>query len=362
MRAFLERRRLRRRARHLLREGRHVRRLREDIAAAPDLARLDAAIAAVAEARRAADPAALEPAAARLGAAVRAICPPRPAAGLCENLEVLVVAVAVAMAIRTFFIQPFKIPTGSMQPTLHGVTARAQEGPAWHDRVPLNYVGWALFGEGYREVRAQRTGRVENVARGADFSLVVIDGRAQRLRNAWLDSGLLRVRPDDRVVRGQVLAAGRLRLGDHVFVNRLRSNFTRPQRGEILVFDTGRIDHPQVRPGYYIKRLCGMPGETVAIEPPYLVADGRRVTEPAVFRQLVEAQAPGYAPGHRPAEPFLPAPGVPLRLGPDEFLMLGDNTRASLDSRYFGPVRRESLVGPAFMVYWPLGSRWGRIR
>src|SRR5437667_8341327 len=48
---------------------------------------------------------------------------PYPAAAWRENVEVLLVAIAVAMAIRTFFIQPFKIPTGSMQPTLFGVTS-----------------------------------------------------------------------------------------------------------------------------------------------------------------------------------------------------------------------------------------------
>src|ERR1051326_177980 len=47
---------------------------------------------------------------------------PYPNAGLRENVEVLLVAIAVAMAIRTFFLQPFKIPTGSMQPTLYGIT------------------------------------------------------------------------------------------------------------------------------------------------------------------------------------------------------------------------------------------------
>src|SRR5439155_6755708 len=47
---------------------------------------------------------------------------PYPNAGFRENVEVLLVAIAVAMAIRTFFLQPFKIPTGSMQPTLYGIT------------------------------------------------------------------------------------------------------------------------------------------------------------------------------------------------------------------------------------------------
>src|SRR5450631_641505 len=49
---------------------------------------------------------------------------PYPHATMRENVEVLLVALAVAMAIRTFFVQPFKIPTGSMQPTLYGVTSK----------------------------------------------------------------------------------------------------------------------------------------------------------------------------------------------------------------------------------------------
>ena len=48
---------------------------------------------------------------------------PYPHAAWRENVEVLLVALAVAMGIRTFFLQPFKIPTGSMQPTLYGVTS-----------------------------------------------------------------------------------------------------------------------------------------------------------------------------------------------------------------------------------------------
>src|SRR6185312_10032643 len=49
---------------------------------------------------------------------------PYPNAGYRENIEVLLVALAVAMGIRTFFLQPFKIPTASMQPTLFGITSK----------------------------------------------------------------------------------------------------------------------------------------------------------------------------------------------------------------------------------------------
>src|SRR5271154_6925223 len=56
---------------------------------------------------------------------------PYPHAAWRENVEVLLVALAVAMAIRTFFLQPFKIPTGSMQPTLFGVTAKPDYSHLW---------------------------------------------------------------------------------------------------------------------------------------------------------------------------------------------------------------------------------------
>ena len=58
---------------------------------------------------------------------------PYPNAAWRENVEVLLVAIAVAMGIRTFFIQPFKIPTGSMQPTLYGVTSTPDFGPVFND-------------------------------------------------------------------------------------------------------------------------------------------------------------------------------------------------------------------------------------
>jgi signal peptidase I len=48
-----------------------------------------------------------------------------------------------------------------------------------------------------------------------------------------------------------------------------------------------------------------------------------------------------------------------VQLANDQFFACGDNQRNSLDSRYWGPVKRANLVGPAFFVYWPLSRRWG---
>ncbi|MEI6217964.1 MAG: S26 family signal peptidase, partial [bacterium] len=50
-----------------------------------------------------------------------------------------------------------------------------------------------------------------------------------------------------------------------------------------------------------------------------------------------------------------------IHLKADEYLACGDNTRSSLDGRYWGPVPRNRLVGPALVVYWPLSKRWGHI-
>ena len=57
----------------------------------------------------------------KLESQLERVFPRQPFAGLRENVEVFLVAAIVAMAVRTFFVQPFKIPTGSMQPTLYGV-------------------------------------------------------------------------------------------------------------------------------------------------------------------------------------------------------------------------------------------------
>ncbi len=352
---------------------RHARRMRADVAPPADVAAAVAAEAALrtAWAARAWDR--LEAACEGAAAAADRLMPLRPFPKWRENLEVLVVAIGLAMACRTYFIQPFKIPTGSMQPTLNGVTVQPQDGRRWLDYPPVSWLNLAVFGERYVEVKAKATGRIEFAGPYDDQYGYRIGAAIHPVRLAmqpdspFIDpahSMHLRFQPGDRVAQGQVIASGRVRQGDHVFVNKVAYNFARPRRGQIVVFDTNYIPDKErlgIRADtFYIKRLVGLPGEAIAIRDRHLAVDGQPVTEPFPFKRLTtDPRYRGYVvrPGSR-----LPAEAAEINVGAGQFLPFGDNTFSSLDGRYFGPVPEKALVGPSFFVYWPFGAHWGTAR
>ena len=370
---FFERHRLKRAVRECRQMVRLALDMREDVA--PEAA-VEAAREAEAKLRAAwsvREWPAMEGACERAAEAAQALMPPRPGAKWRENIEVLVVALSLAMACKCYFIQPFKIPTGSMQPTLNGIIAHPQTGKTWSDRFPISWVKIAIFGEYYQEVRAQVSGRVGDIRRWGDQEALYVAGVAHPVRltqkpgSAELDeekSMTLHVRQGDFVEKGQLLASGRVVRGDQVLVNKVRYHFARPERGEIIVFDTGPIPGRELWriPGdtFYIKRLAGLAGEEIAIRGRKLVADGKPVESPHAFARLSED--PAYNGG------YVPWPGSRLstedsvlKVGEGEFLPLGDNTFSSQDGRFFGPVPEKALVGAAFFVYWPFGPHWGRV-
>ncbi|HMO49781.1 MAG TPA: signal peptidase I [Kiritimatiellia bacterium] len=359
---FWERRKLRKAVHHVLHEARHARHLREDIAAPEKIDRILKAEEALRAAWDLEDTGRIDQAADELAEAVHAVMPPAKHPRARENIEILVVAIAVAMAFRTFFVQPFRIPTGSMQPTLNGITYTEQSKRGLMDYFPLSVVPFLLFGERYVEVKAQASGLVDFRDEYTEESYVVRIAGVPHVIHKDMPR-YVEVR-SSVVQKGDVLAGGRKQLGDHIFVNRMRYNFAPPARGDVFVFSTREIRHPDIRPdNYYIKRLVGMPGESLRIQPPYLIADGQPVTEPPAFQRQVEGEGyDGYTlVGDTPIPALLRRPTDTVVLGPDEYLPLGDNTRASLDGRFFGGVKRDSIVGPAVMVYWPFTKRWGLI-
>ncbi|MCB9450015.1 MAG: signal peptidase I [Anaerolineaceae bacterium] len=122
-------------------------------------------------------------------------------------------------------------------------------------------------------------------------------------------------------------------------ISRLSYLLDNPHRGEIVVFLPP--DHRPEDPPL-IKRLIGLPGETVEFRNTELYIDGVRLDEPYI---------------NEPCDAFMCSDRVWV-LGPDEYFMMGDNRNHSHDSRSFGPVKRERIVGRAVLRYWP-PSKWG---
>ena len=360
---FFKRRQYRKAIQQVLHECKHARNMRADIASPQDLAALTEAETNLRDRRHSRDEEELDQAIQQAVQCAGKVYPPRPFPRIRENVEIFAVAFAVAMGFRTYFIQPFKIPTGSMQPTLYGITVQQQSAPGPLDRFPVNLLTLIFSGEKYTEVTARVSGPIDTrFAVEEEFFVFYVQGVPHKIRKGLA----VYFSPGDYVAKGQLMASGRVRYGDHIFVDKVRYNFARPKRGDIVVFSTDFIHDARIKPNtFYIKRMAALPGERVGIEPPYLMVGGTKVTEPYPFHRLVTD--PGYS-GYTLAkaqtnQPAFLAEGQQERLIPeDAFLPLGDNTSFSLDGRYFGPVKRKSLVGPAFMVYWPFSKRWGPTR
>jgi signal peptidase I len=133
-----------------------------------------------------------------------------------------------------------------------------------------------------------------------------------------------------------------LLIGDRVLVDRLTWRFSEPERGDIVVF------HPPYGGNVLIKRIIGMPGDELSLRDGQLYVNGQALDEPYI-RQTAD--------GPVPTEPFVTgqawALAEPYVVPEGSYFMMGDNRTNSGDSRDFGPVRREQLVGQAFARYWP---------
>ena len=337
-------------------------------------------LAAIEAARRASASASsstaeLDAALAELDAALAAPWRPLHPHSVAENFEVIVVALAVAMAFRCYFLQPFKIPTGSMQPTLYGIHVEERREPGFWDRAPFKAAKWIVTGDWYKEVRVKAGGAIFPIQQTLKPGYVSfkIAGQIYHVpteavvSNGMIDWRRLRgIRPDGTVPAGTVIWSGLLKAGDHVFVNRVAWNFRRPRRGDVMVFSTTGIDGcPQGT--HYIKRMCGLPGESVSIYPPNLLINGHLVEEPKSIlrvarRERLRDGLPPYAGyllittnSYITAEAPTPLCTVDdvVHLGQHEYYALGDNTANSRDGRYWGPVPEGNLLGPALFVYWP---------
>lgn len=120
---------------------------------------------------------------------------------------------------------------------------------------------------------------------------------------------------------------------DNLIVDKVSYRFSDPRRYDIIVFPYRYKDM------YFIKRIIGLPGETVQILDGYVYIDGKKLDE-HFFDEKIQNAA---------------LASDPITLGDDEYFVLGDNRNASEDSRFpdVGNVRRKEIIGRAWVRIWP---------
>ena len=308
-----------------------------------------------------------------------------------ELLDLVLVVGAVAAGIRGLFLQPFRIPTGSMQPTLYGIHYQYKDG-TWRDKLPAA-LQFAICGRRRAELTVRSDGRFD------PQSIAVSDGAFKTDTSFRIGDETYTLPGDARKVleyaelvqcdengehvpnteklhkRGDVLADGFVTIGDHLFVERCSLYLNPPKRGDVMVFNTENlkieadgqsIPLSKLSGYYYIKRIVGLPGDTLKIKDGFLYVRPkgekafRRADElDARFKKLFSGKGgyQGYANDARAAH--LCDGDAEFKVPERHYFMLGDNTNFSMDSRYFGAVPRRNLVGRALFVFWPVSRRWG---
>ena len=315
-----------------------------------------------------------------------------------ESCEAIVVVLIVVIALKTYFVQQYKIPTGSMQPTLNGIIGhrafvaneteiaverkaqyeKRSDGWYWKsypaDGAKPNFLRqvaeFVVLGRNYINVVADEDDIVDQVipkkyAFFFTFSEIVGQKKSYLV---YAPPDVLRqdfrVFSGARYRKGDVIARGAVDTGDQVFVDKVSYNFVRPHRGDVFVFRTNDI--PDIPPDpatgehfFYIKRLAGLPGDTLSITPPLLYVDGH-IAEGFGFARVMAAKPPyhGYTAGRE----YLSDPTKTFTVPPHSYFAMGDNSAHSSDSRYWGTVPEPNLIGRGLFVYWPFTWHWGVIR
>lgn len=126
--------------------------------------------------------------------------------------------------------------------------------------------------------------------------------------------------------------------GEYLVVDQLSYRFREPKRGEVVVFK-----YPQDHSQFFIKRIIGLPGEDVR------VSDGHISVRSNKYPAGVELDEAEYI-----ADGIRTGGQMDVHLGPDEYFVLGDNRPASSDSRSWGAVSRDEIIGRTWIRAWPL--------
>ena len=119
---------------------------------------------------------------------------------------------------------------------------------------------------------------------------------------------------------------------ERIFINKFVYRFTPIERGDVVVF-WYPLDHSKS----FIKRVIGLPGETVELRASHLYVNGKELVEPYVPPSYLDGSSYG-----------------PVQIPDGNYFVMGDHRDSSNDSRVFGPVSRPYIYGKAVFAYWPV--------
>jgi signal peptidase I len=249
-----------------------------------------------------------------------------------EWLDALVIAFVLAMFIRTFVVELFKIPSGSMSPTLLG--------------------DWIAEGAAYDE-----DGNSGHFLLIKDRTLPRVQVFRKQPNGDWHYEGKQWLANLSR--SQQTMLNNELHLEEHrIFVNKFAYWFQPPKRGDIIVFrvpfklhatqgySRNGVDIPPYEykrsQSTYVKRCVGLPGERIEVRSDqHVYINGERLTGPKAIDRTQ------YTTSEVSNSYDIEIPG-------DSVVAMGDNSDNSADSRYWGPLPLNNLRGKAFLRYWPL--------
>lgn len=130
--------------------------------------------------------------------------------------------------------------------------------------------------------------------------------------------------------------------GEYLVIDELSYRMREPHRGEVIVFR-----YPQAPSQFFIKRIIGLPGETVRVEQGQVTVENKQHPEGVILNEAA----------YLPPETRTGGQALRIELGADEFFVLGDNRPVSSDSRSWGALPRNDIIGRVWVRAYPI-HRW----
>ena len=332
-----------------------------------------------------------------------------PLSTLADYVDMIVVAGIVALAIRSFFLQPFKIPTNSMYPSFYGTTSHVYKAGDETPSFAKKIVRRVFQAASNYSLKADNDGDLlieindpDLNSRNGTFAFDWVDSRDMFIIPSKsrqysfdvagtqktltlpaefpIDEIIIKAFPElknqNKVVvqkngkmylklgsfkKGDTVLNFDLLGGDMLFVDRVTYNFRKPKIGEPFVFMTKycdgltRLNNGVPDDKYYIKRLVGKGGDTLQVSGSKLLVNGADAKGSVAFE--ANAKKLGKYCGY--VADGLMKDGAKITIGKNSYWAMGDNSENSLDSRYWGEVPQEAVVGKALIIFYPFTDRWG---